>query len=429
MSRYYSLLIFILFFTSCSSKSASDFIAPSLSTNSLNRDINKTDLYMLYALDAQYLQEYDRAAEYFEKLYHSDKKVLYIQEAIKNRILLKEYQKVKQLLDEGLHDYPNSSALKRYLAAYYLDLRHYKEAEQILTKLVKKEDNASDKALLASAQLGSGKVKKALRYYQKAYQKDKTPASLIPLVNILYYDLGKKSKAKRLLHTHIDFIGCDEVVCYKLLEIYQKEKDVKNLTLVAEKLYTKTKKMQFAKIVLDIYAYEKDYDGAIRFLEKHHIDDAALLELYVIQKKYPKAIKLATKLYHDTGDLHYLAQMAMSEYESSPTPVNQKRLQSIQKKFDKVVKTLDNPSYNNFYGYILIDHELNVDRGIRLIKRALKKSPNAPFFIDSLAWGYYKKGECQKAYDTIFPIKTLVKEPEIQDHIQKIDQCHKGTTK
>ncbi len=426
MSRYYAFIIFILFFTGCAVKSASDFVAPSLTPNSVNNNFNEADLYLIYALDAQYRQEYDKASIYFEKLYDANKEPLYIHEAIRNRILLKEYKEIKRLLDKSLPEHPNDATLQRYLAAYHIDMHHYKEAQTILKKLIKHENNASDKELLASTQLGLGQTKEALKYYEKAYKKAKSAKTLITLVNILYYNLDKKAKAKKLLHSHIDFIGCDEAVCYKLLEIYQKEKNIKGLVKTAEKLYVKTGRIEFAKMILEIYSYEKDYDGAIAFLEKSKIDDGALLELYVLKKKFKKAAKLAKKLYNETQDLHFLAQMAMIEYESTPQPVSKKVLKSVQKKFQKVVKTLDDPSYNNFYGYILIDHDINIPEGMKLIKRALVKAPNAPYYIDSLAWGYFKQKECQKAYDTIYPIMMMVKEPEIIEHYNKIKACKEG---
>ena len=429
MSRYYTFIIFILFFTGCASRSASDFVAPALTPNSINNNFNEADLYLLYALDAQYMQKHDRASKYFEKLYDVNKEPVYIHEAIKNRIILKEYKEIKRLLDKSLPAHPDDNILKRYLAAYHIDMHHFKEAEGILTKLITLENNASDKELLASTQLGLGQTKKALKYYEKAYKTKKSAKTLITLVNILYYNTQQKKRAKQLLHAHIDFIGCDEAVCYKLLEIYQKEKDIKGLVKTAEKLHKKTGKIAFAKMVLEIYAYQKDYDGAIAFLEKSKIDDAALLELYVIQKKFKKASKLASKLYEQSQDLHFLAQMAMIEYESSPDENAPSMLKSVQKKFQKVVNTLDDPSYNNFYGYILINHEIDVTEGIKLIERALVKAPNAPFFIDSLAWGYFKSGDCQKAYDTIYPIMMMVTEPEILEHYEKIKACKEGKQK
>ncbi len=426
MSRYYSLIIFTLLLTSCSVKSASKLTSAPLSTQTPNLHYNQCDLYQIYALDAQYRGDYEDAASYFEKCYKIDKKPLYIREAIRNRILLKDYKEIKRLLDIALRAYPNDTVLQRYEAAYYLDMHQYKKAQKILKNLIKLENDPSDKALLASTQLGLGETKKALRYYQKAYKKEQNAKTLIPLVNLLYYDLGKKSKAKQLLNSHVDFIGCDVAVCYKLLEIYQKEQNVKGLLSTAKKLYAKTGKKSFAKMILKIYSYDKDTQGIIAFLEKSHFDDTALLEWYVREKQFHKAATLAKKLYHDTQDLHFLAQMAMIEYESHEDGKDPKVLKRVETKFEKVIQTLNDPSYNNFYGYILIDHEIDIPKGIALVQKALDKAPNAPYYIDSLAWGYFKQGECQKAYDTIYPIMMLVNEPEITEHYKKIKACKEG---
>ena len=426
MPRYYSLIIFILLFSSCASKSANDFISPTLTANSVNNNVKEADLYLLYALDAQYMGNNQLAAKYFEKLYDVYEDVIYIKEAIRNRILLKEYSQIKKLLDKSLANHPNDSELKRFQAAYFLDMGKFKEAESILKSLIALENKETDKAFLAKTQLGLGQREKALSFYEDAYKKDHNTQSLIQLVDIYYFSLGEKEKAIQLLQTHMDFVGCEEEVCYKLLEIYQKEKDLNGLVKTAKKLHEKTGKHEFAEMILEIYSYQKEYDGAIEFLEKSKIDDSALLELYVLKKRFKKALALASKLYNETQDLHFLAQLAMIEYESNEDKKDPAMLQSVQKKFDKVVATLDVPTYNNFYGYILIDHEIDVEKGMNLIERALKKLPNAPYFIDSLAWGHYKNGACQKAYDTIYPIMIMVNEPEIQEHYETIKACKEG---
>ena len=430
MSRYYSLLITLFISTGCASKGTDvqRLVPLPISENSVDENFHKDDLYLLYALDTKYTGNFKLSSEYFEKLYDISQDVIYMHEAIKARIHLKQYSQIKRLIDKALPEHPNDHNLKRYLAAYYLDKHEFKKAQNILQELIETDHDENDKHLLASSQLGMGETQEGIAYYEKAYEKDKDPQALLTLVNILY-GVGQIDKAKRLLHTHVDFVGCDERLCYKLLDIYQKEQDVNGLLRTAQKLYDKTKKEQFAKIILDIYAYQKDFDSAIAFFEKYHIDDGALLELYVKQKHFKKAAKLAKSLYVETKDLHFLAQMAMIAYESSPDPKSQTLIKSVQEKFEKVTAKLDDPSYNNFYGYILIDHDIDVKKGMELIKKALAKSPNAPYFIDSLAWGYYKQKECVKAYDTIYPIMILVKEPEILEHFKTIKDCKEGKTK
>ena len=117
-----------------------------------------------------------------------------------------------------------------------------------------------------------------------------------------------------------------------------------------------------------------------------------------------------------------LAQLSMIEYESRDKK-DKEFLKKLSIQFDKVVKKIDNPLYNNFYGYILIDDDIDVDLGIKLILKTLKQKPESAFFLDSLAWGYYKKGECQKALDTITPIANTSKEEEIVKHYKTIKEC------
>ena len=40
---------------------------------------------------------------------------------------------------------------------------------------------------------------------------------------------------------------------------------------------------------------------------------------------------------------------------------------------------------------------MDIKKGIKLVKEALLKEPNSPFYLDSLAWGYYKIGKCKEA--------------------------------
>lgn len=430
MSRYYSLFIALVLFSGCASKGRDiqrDIPLP-IGTNSVNENFHKDDLYLLYALDSKYQGDLKTSASYFEKLYDIHPDVGFIDEAIKAHIRLKEYAQIKRLLDKALPRHPNDPALKRYLAAYYLDQKEYQKAQEILNNLIQEHNDPNDRILLASAQLGLGETKKALRFYEETYTKTKDPQTLLTLVNLLYNSEQSK-KAKRLLQTHIDFISCDEKLCYRLLEIYQKEQDVNGLLRVATKLYEKNHAKEFAKMILDIYAYQKDYQGAIAFFEKYHIDDVALLELYVKEKKFDKASKLARALYHDSQDINFLAQLAMIEYEASPKPIDKKHLASIEKKFDTVIEQVNIPEYNNFYGYILIDHEIDIDRGIHLVKKALEKSPDAPFYIDSLAWGFYKKGDVKHAFKLLSPIMEQVREPEIIEHYLEIKKRLKDKEK
>ncbi len=51
----------------------------------------------------------------------------------------------------------------------------------------------------------------------------------------------------------------------------------------------------------------------------------------------------------------------------------------------------------NYLGYIYIDKNINIHKGIRMVKNALKIYPENNFYQDSLGWGYFKLAKYRKA--------------------------------
>lgn len=62
---------------------------------------------------------------------------------------------------------------------------------------------------------------------------------------------------------------------------------------------------------------------------------------------------------------------------------------------------LDNASSLNLLGYFLLEKNQKIDEAILLIEKALKLQPYDGSYLDSLGWGYYKKGEYKKAYEIL----------------------------
>jgi len=51
----------------------------------------------------------------------------------------------------------------------------------------------------------------------------------------------------------------------------------------------------------------------------------------------------------------------------------------------------------NNLGYMLIDRDIDINRGVTLVDKALSYSPNEPSYLDSKAWGFYKTGKYEDA--------------------------------
>ena len=428
MSRNITIILTLLFFASCGIKTVKkgERLPLKVIESGGGVNYNSRDFYAIAALDAKYRNDYKDAAKYFSKLYEIDKNPEFAYEAIKAYGTIKDYKHLKSILDSLEKNSPNDPNTKRFIAAYLIDQKEYKKALKILNSLPKDADSQvqnADESLRATALLGMGDKKSALRYFKKKYQENKSAQNALILFNILY-SMGRDDEAIKLLQSHTDFIECDEQICLKLVALYKEKEELEPIIAITKRLYNTTKKASYAKMLLDLYRYKGDKESAIEFLKQSHFDDETLLSLYLSKKDYKSAKNLARKLYKESGDLNMLAQIAMIEYESTKKEKRDKKfLKEISKKFDKVVKNIQSPLYDNFYGYILIDDEVDVKRGIKLVKRALKNRPDAPFFIDSLAWGYYKLGECKKALKTIEPIIKNAKEKEILQHYKKIKEC------
>ena len=72
----------------------------------------------------------------------------------------------------------------------------------------------------------------------------------------------------------------------------------------------------------------------------------------------------------------------------------------------------------NFLGYLYAEAGEKLDEAENLINRALKIKPTDGYYLDSLGWVYYQKGEYDKALKTLLEANALVPgEGVILEHI------------
>jgi len=78
-----------------------------------------------------------------------------------------------------------------------------------------------------------------------------------------------------------------------------------------------------------------------------------------------------------------------------------KRAEALAAMEKTLVLDKDYPDAQNFLGYTLAEEGRNLDRALALVQSALNQNPNNSFYIDSLAWVYYKMGKKDKAWEEI----------------------------
>ena len=92
------------------------------------------------------------------------------------------------------------------------------------------------------------------------------------------------------------------------------------------------------------------------------------------------------------------------------------------KQFNRAIKlNQDYAEAYNYLGYMYIDRGKKLDKSIKLIKKALEIEPENGYFVDSLGWGYYKRGMLNQAMFQLERAVELTKgekdDPVIRDHL------------
>ena len=339
--------------------------------------------------------------------------------------LISYVQKNKNTLDEN-----KNQILKVYILALIqkseLDL-----AEKEIKNLLKVENEESTNELLGNVYIKKAEYKKAKEIYKKLYKNSSSMSSLLNLSNVMYQFTDEKKEAINLLESYVNVKGCGNIVCSKLLEFYQNDNNIDGVISILKRTYLTFKDEENSQMLdkiyklLMFYLEKKDINEAIFFLEESGADDNKLLSLYRVTNNYKKANKLVNKLYKDTGNIDYLAQIAIIEFEMAKD--KKKVLKSVIKKFEDVLTILDNHVYQNYLGYILIDFDIDVEKGLYYVNKALEKAPDNLAYIDSLAWGLYKQKDCKNAYINMKRVveSTGTNDNEIKLHWEKIKECNK----
>lgn len=417
MSRYYSFIVVLFLLVGCSTKEV-------VFTETTKKAFEEEDNLIFQALHYQQKGDYANAKKVYQTLYEQSQKKVYLSEVAGLAFMLGDKEAMALIL-EGLRKYPDERNFHRLYVGQLVKESRYQEAEKEILQLIEEDKSVQHLSIAGNLYLQMKVYDLALKYFESAYKLEPSEELLLNIVELLHRFLGKKEDALSYLETYASIEGCGNMVCFKLIDIYGKDRNVKGLISAYKKLYKDRPSEEIAKKIVELLLYTKDTKGAIGFLEKTGQHPDLLLQLYASFKYFPQAYALAQSLYEESKNLDYLGKMAIYEYELNKTNLTPPVLQSISQKFDEVTSVLRDSVYLNYYGYLLIDHNIDIDKGITLVKRALEIEPNSPYYLDSLAWGLYKQGKCNEAYEIMQQFGEHVIEEEVSAHIDAIKKCLK----
>lgn len=387
--------------------------------------LRNEDQLIIQAIFFEEQRAYKQSHELYALLYDATAKEEY---------LLKELNTAHQagILSKNLNDLqtfiernPNNHQAKRLLLSFYLKAKNFKEAKKVAGTLTKNSNQAVDFELAANPYIFTGDYEESLIYLKEAYKKTQNEDILLKIVTIEINYLQDVKSAVEILEKHRETEGCSEKICLQLIGIYSQEHKTEQLISVYKSLYEHTQKDIYAEKIIESYLLNHNLDAAVQYLEKSNQSRSLLYALYMEQKAYQEANRLAKTLTVETNDPKWYAESAISYYESLVDNNDKTALAKVIQDFEKAIELGEkNPVYLNFYGYTLIDKDIDVKRGLNAIKKALAEEPENTYFLDSLAWGYYKLNECKKAYPAIKRVVEVegLNEAEIIEHWNAIDK-------
>jgi tetratricopeptide (TPR) repeat protein len=78
----------------------------------------------------------------------------------------------------------------------------------------------------------------------------------------------------------------------------------------------------------------------------------------------------------------------------------------------------EQPHVLNYLGYSWIDQGINLDEGMKMIKRAVEQRPDDGYIVDSLGWAYFRIGNFEDAVKNLErAIDLKPEDPTINDHL------------
>jgi tetratricopeptide (TPR) repeat protein len=174
------------------------------------------------------------------------------------------------------------------------------------------------------------------------------------------------------------------------------------------------------------YTKLERYDDALLYLEQVVTNDKDVLRSYQCRMAlaYIYVVTKRTKMAE-----FELRRLAHNGFESAQLYTTLAYASWAQKHYKQAIdyyeKALDldgnNATALNGLGFILVDTDMDLLRGLRCCKKAVDLKPQNPAYLDSLGWAYFKNGELLEARTWLRrAMEAAPEKTEIKKHFQTV---------
>ncbi|MES0372048.1 MAG: tetratricopeptide repeat protein [Mariprofundaceae bacterium] len=294
-------------------------------------------------------------------------------------------------------------------------------AEQLLRNHIENYPGAMRiRNALARLLVQSGRSQEAITIYKGLVRDTGGTSEAVSTLGLLYYQLKDYQNAAKQFRMTLKISPNDQSRFYlaACLEALEKTEEAKLLYQKVEKKSVAYIDAQLRLAGLELFAGKltaaKNRTKAI-LAEFSDAADAYMLlsSIYLNQKKYQQ-------LLDETESALHLPRV------SSRLLFNRAVAHESFKQYDEVESSLKrllstdpkNAEALNFLGYVFAEQGVKLVEAEALIKRALEEKPDDGYYLDSLAWVYFKNGNYQKAIETqALAIKQISDDPVMFEHM------------
>lgn len=399
--------------------------------------------YMFKALDLQDTEP-KKARDMYLVLYEETQKPEYLKESILLSMSFESPQIVLGYINDFLAKNGDESSapisqdmeINKASLDTHLKLNNIDEALKIAKYIESKEDEPVIHNVLGVLYLGLDQKDEAFKHFEILYNQTRSPEILLRLLS-LYKQDGKIDKAVELLDSHLSGHPCEDDICFEALLLYDKAGKIQKLQSILQEQYNQESNIANAKNLIYAYTLGQKYTQALQIAKLYPFEPHLLFELYVGAKDYKNAQASALEVYKSYKEPMYLGFSHLYAFESLVDKQDTNRVKNIISGMQQAIDLIQKDSFldsqkegslgvfYNFVGYLMIDYDIDLQKGVWYVQKALEIAPNDVAYLDSLAWGYYKQNECKKAREVFskIPKKEIKKDDELSTHSKKLNLC------
>ena len=382
---------------------------------------------------------------------------------------LGEVDKARDLLEEASRIFGQDLYLQYKLGVLYFETGELEKAIGAFEKAVEINPGFSNAHLaLATLLLDVGRVEEAKRSYQNVLDTDPDNEDALKELSVLLFERGEYQEGAALLEPLHAEGKLDESGIIMLGRFYYKGgRTDEALEIFTSLLGKLDDDLIIRRVIAEIEIQRGHFRDAYRYLRKLIEDEPGNFSNYIglllvsyglagpadgadqtIEMPDEESAELldvaAEKVDSDSAEDNYLMGAVMRRAERTQEaerflnradelrPGERRTLFELatlyerQKRFDEALDMIvqlyeqdsSDATINNYYGYLLAEKGERLEFAEQLLEKALDKEPENGYFLDSLAWIRYKKGDFESAVEILIEALDRVgDDPVIWEHL------------